>query len=83
MKNTKLGFIVESLGKSSKGAKLTQRLVLVYIEWYFSNENIMADIPILEIDCNMEFHDDEQIKVGMLQQVDSLLHSLPGRVVNA
>jgi deoxyadenosine/deoxycytidine kinase len=35
----------------------------------FSNENIMADIPILEIDCNMEFHDDEQIKSNMLQQV--------------
>jgi len=29
----------------------------------------MDGIPILEIDCNMEFHDDEQIKNKMLQQV--------------
>ena len=35
----------------------------------FSNENIMNDIPILEIDCNVEFHDDEAIKKSMLDQV--------------
>ena len=29
----------------------------------------MQDIPILEIDCNEEFHDDEEIKSKMLQQV--------------
>lgn len=34
-----------------------------------SNEDIMQDIPILEIDCNEEFHDDEEIKSKMLQQV--------------
>ena len=36
---------------------------------YFSNENIMQDIPILEIDCNMEFHDNQEIKDKMLDQV--------------
>ena len=30
----------------------------------------MSDIPILEIDCNAEFHDDEAIKKSMLDQVD-------------
>lgn len=35
----------------------------------FHNEDIMQDIPILEIDCNEEFHDDEEIKSKMLQQV--------------
>ena len=34
-----------------------------------SNENIMADIPILEIDCNMEFHEDSAAKEKMLNQV--------------
>jgi hypothetical protein len=29
----------------------------------------MQDIPILEIDCNEEFHDNEEIKSKMLQQV--------------
>ena len=29
----------------------------------------MHDIPVLEIDCNMEFHDDEAIKTKMLNQV--------------
>ena len=29
----------------------------------------MQDIPILEIDCNMEFHDNEEIKGKMLEQV--------------
>ena len=29
----------------------------------------MNDIPILEIDCNVEFHDDEAIKKSMLDQV--------------
>ena len=29
----------------------------------------MSDIPILEIDCNAEFHDDEAIKKSMLDQV--------------
>ena len=36
-----------------------------------SGEEIMDGIPILEIDCNMEFHDDEEIKAKMLQQVCS------------
>ncbi|CBY39111.1 unnamed protein product [Oikopleura dioica] len=35
----------------------------------FHDEDIMQDIPILEIDCNEEFHDDEEIKSKMLQQV--------------
>ena len=30
----------------------------------------MEGIPILEIDCNMEFHDDEGIKKKMLEQVN-------------
>ena len=29
----------------------------------------MQDIPILEIDCNMEFHDNQEIKDKMLDQV--------------
>lgn len=29
----------------------------------------MDGIPILEIDCNMEFHDDEVMKKNMLEQV--------------
>ena len=29
----------------------------------------MSDIPILEIDCNLEFHDDEAMKKRMLEQV--------------
>jgi len=35
----------------------------------FHGEEIMDGIPILEIDCNMEFHDDEEIKARMLHQV--------------
>ena len=33
----------------------------------------MQDIPILEIDCNMEFHDNQEIKDKMLDQVWSHL----------
>ena len=29
----------------------------------------MDGIPVLEIDCNMEFHDDEAMKKKMLDQV--------------
>ena len=32
----------------------------------------MSDIPILEIDCDVEFHDDEAIKKRMLDQVNIL-----------
>jgi len=42
----------------------------------FSNENIMSDIPILEIDCNVEFHDDEAIKTRMLDQVRDFVKKL-------
>jgi hypothetical protein len=39
----------------------------------FSNDErdhgIMEGIPILEIDCNAEFHDDEEMKNKMLIQV--------------
>ena len=35
----------------------------------------MQDIPILEIDCNMEFHDNKEIKDKMLDQVWSNLSS--------
>merc|ERR1712168_686146 len=42
----------------------------------FSNENIMSDIPILEIDCNVEFHDDEAIKKSMLDQVRDFVKKL-------
>ena len=35
----------------------------------FSGEDIMDGIPVLEIDCNMEFHDDEAMKKKMLDQV--------------
>jgi len=42
----------------------------------FSNENIMQDIPILEIDCNMEFHDNEEIKGKMLEQVREFVKKL-------
>jgi len=31
----------------------------------------MSDIPILEIDCDIEFHDDEAIKKSMLDQVNT------------
>lgn len=42
----------------------------------FSNENIMSDIPILEIDCDVEFHDDEEIKQRMLEQVRQFVKKL-------
>jgi len=42
----------------------------------FSNENIMQDIPILEIDCNMEFHDNQEIKDKMLDQVREFVKKL-------
>jgi len=42
----------------------------------FSNENIMSDIPILEIDCDIEFHDDEAIKKSMLDQVREFVKKL-------
>jgi len=42
----------------------------------FSNENIMSDIPILEIDCDVEFHDDEAIKKRMLDQVRDFVKKL-------
>jgi len=35
----------------------------------FHGEDIMDGIPVLEIDCNMEFHDDEAMKKKMLDQV--------------
>ena len=47
-------------------------MCLNQIKLQFSNENIMSDIPILEIDCDVEFHDDEAIKKRMLDQVDIL-----------
>merc|ERR1711935_972311 len=42
----------------------------------FANENIMSDIPILEIDCNLEFHDDEAMKKRMLEQVREFVKKL-------
>ena len=36
----------------------------------------MEGIPILEIDCNMEFHDDEGIKKKMLEQVNYKINKL-------
>ena len=33
----------------------------------------MQDIPILEIDCNEDFHENDESKSALLQQVKSLL----------
>ena len=42
----------------------------------FGNESIMSDIPILEIDCNVDFQDDEVIKKSMLDQVREFVKKL-------
>lgn len=60
-KSTKSGFTIVNFSKIEP-----QTSVLIL---HSSNEDIMQDIPILEIDCNEEFHDDEEIKSKMLQQV--------------